>query len=240
MAVGNYATYTNGSSGEEGLLETLSGGTWTPTEAPLPANADPIQPFAYFYVAACPTVGSCIAVGTYSDSDGDGHVGVETLSGGQWTSGEAPLPADATDIDQMTFVYGLACPTTGTCIAVGSYTDAGAGSGGLIETLSGRVWTPTEAPLPESGSGASVDSIACPSSSSCVAVGDFYDTSKGEQGLSETLSGGVWTPTEPPLPATALDLSDLGSLDLPGDWLVSGGGEAISTRPITERVFSRH
>jgi hypothetical protein len=51
-----------------GLLETLSGTTWTPIKAPLPAGAGAVV--AYLNSVACPSTSVCVAVGNYGDSSG--------------------------------------------------------------------------------------------------------------------------------------------------------------------------
>jgi hypothetical protein len=48
-----------------------------------------------------------------------------------------------------------------------------------------------------------LDSVACPSASSCVAAGTYTDSSGDGQGLLLTGSGTSWTATEAPLPAGA-------------------------------------
>jgi len=93
VAVGSYED-TGGDN--RGLIETLSDGTWSAIQAPLPTNAE-------YGVAldavVCPSVGFCVAVGSYqSDETGpdgsDSYEGlIETLSGGTWTAAEAPVPA---------------------------------------------------------------------------------------------------------------------------------------------------
>jgi hypothetical protein len=67
-------------------------------------------------------------------------------------------------------------------------------------------WTAGEAPLPAgaaSNPGVGLGSVACPSASSCVAVGSYFDSSGNYQGLLLTGSGTSWTAAEAPLPAGA-------------------------------------
>jgi hypothetical protein len=194
--------YTDTASIEQGLIETLSGGTWTATEAPVPAKADSTQDVGLNSVS-CPAAGSCVAVGWYADTNDNKQGLIETLSGGAWTATEAPVPANANEYPN-TFPYQVACPAAGSCTAVGGYIDTGAASQGLIETLSGGIWTATEAPLPANADvnpNVNLVSLACPTAGSCTAVGNYDDTSNNELGLIETLSGGIWTPTEVSVPA---------------------------------------
>jgi hypothetical protein len=192
--------YIGDSGGYRGLLETFSGGAWTPAPAPLPADADASQNASLSSVA-CAGPGSCAAAGSYSPNNTNASGGLlETLSGGRWIPAAARLPADA----QVGTVNlpSVACGGPGSCVAVGDYPTVNF-SGGLIETLSGAVWTATAAPAPAGATQVSLTSVACGGPGSCVAVGYYDDGASGQFGLLETLSGGVWTATTAPPPAAA-------------------------------------
>jgi hypothetical protein len=45
--------------------------------------------------------------------------------------------------------------------------------------------------------------MACPSASSCVAIGEYTDTSRHQQGVVVTGSGSSWAAAETPVPAAA-------------------------------------
>jgi hypothetical protein len=57
MACAAVGYYDDTSGIYQGLIETLSGGTWTPTDAPLPANVIAGGNVG-LYSAACPAAGS--------------------------------------------------------------------------------------------------------------------------------------------------------------------------------------
>jgi putative Ig domain-containing protein len=189
------------------LIETLSDGTWRSTEAPPPVDATA----AYLTTLACPTVGSCVAVGSYFTLNGGGGQGfLETLAGGTWSAMVAPLPSDAEPGSQD--LTSVACPASGSCVAVGYDIDPSDHAQDLIEMESGTAWIPTEAPLPDNGAYAEEspggdDFVACPIVGICVLVGNYQDASGGEQGFIESLSDGTWTPTVAPVPANALTSS---------------------------------
>ena len=63
-AIGDY-TDTNGFG--QGMIDTLSGRTWTAAQAPVPANAY-ADPNALFNSVACPAVGSCLITGSFTDA----------------------------------------------------------------------------------------------------------------------------------------------------------------------------
>jgi hypothetical protein len=197
-AVGNCVAagdYTSQNGGHQGLIDTLSGGTWTAMRAPLPADAVAANPVAYLLTIACPAPGTCLAAGRYTGQDGRGRFLTETLSGGAWTPAAAPLPADAAanqkwSESQVTGFTAAACAAAGTCVAAGSYFLTNGTIQGVIDTLSGGTWTATKAPLP---AGAAVakqyiyfDSAVCPATGRCLAVGGYKVQNGSYQALIET------------------------------------------------------
>lgn len=151
------------------LLENLASTTWTPSEAPLPANADLGEP-AYSWVlgVSCPAENSCVATGFYDiqlgipqDVNEEGFI--LTQSGGTWSAMEAPLPVTAgsdhrrthrqrrlvaaATTSTVTSLGNVACGSDGFCNAVG--TDEGTSfmeSGQLsVPSISGV--TPNSGPL---------------------------------------------------------------------------------------------
>jgi hypothetical protein len=88
-------------------------------------------------------------------------------------------------------------------VAVGGETNAG-----WLVTRNGSSWTARKAPLPAgAATGAAANtylsSVACPSSTSCVAVGGYTDAAQHQQGLLLTRSGTSWTAVRAPRPAGA-------------------------------------
>jgi hypothetical protein len=177
----------------------------TSTSPPLPANAG-AGGYASLESVACPSATSCVAVGNYLDSSGIWQGLIETKSGSAWKTTEVTLPSNA-DGDPSVQLTSVACPSVTSCVAVGYYNDS---TSGLLVTGSGTRWTATEAPLPadaQSGQLAYLTSVACPSASSCVAVGGYNGTSSASSELIVTGSAGsgsLWTPTEAPLPLNGL------------------------------------
>ena len=182
VAVGDYSA----SGTLEPLIETLSGGTWVATAGGLlPSGATSGQLLAI----SCVAITSCVAAGTYSDG-GTGHMLVDTLSTGSWSPSSGADPGGATNA----VASGIACFSMTSCLAVGSWTDAGAQNEPLLETLSGGTgsWTASILGAP----GDQLTSLSCPSATSCMAVG----TGSGGSGIVEVLSGTTWARTSLPLP----------------------------------------
>jgi hypothetical protein len=204
LAVGSYF--------ESGLVETLSGGVWTASTAVLaglnpPASA---QPNGNLTAVSCPTVGFCVAAGTYTDSSGLGQGLIET-----WTAGatSAATTAPSTDLsppadyDPSVTLRSLACPAPGSCVAVGSYTANDNGRvyhQGLIESLTGGVWTGSSAPQAglnpvADANDAGLVRVSCWMTTRCVAVGTYIAPYENWQGMIDTLTNGTWSATTAPL-----------------------------------------
>ncbi len=206
-----------------GLVAVLGGGTtasaatasvivWTPTTVPTLGPAAATDPLMSVKSVSCPSTTSCVAVGTFTDASGKVQGLVETLSGTTWTAAAAPLiglsPAAAAD--PSVNLVGVSCPSAGSCVVVGSYNDSSGVAHGLIETLSGAggIWMATTAPVgglsPAAGvipapAGQALVTVSCPVTGTCVAGGNYTDTSADVQGLIESDSGGIWTPTAAPV-----------------------------------------
>ena len=214
-AVGAYSTATAGASiANTGLVETLSGTTWTPASVPLPPDAGPDNR-AFLDSVGCPAAGGCVAVGVNfaynSQGDETSSQGqIATENGSTWTSSEAPLPADAaTASQQFAALVAVSCSGPGACTAVGTYRDKNGNSQGLIDTLANGTWKPARAPLPKGAvashgdtggfPGVELGGVSC-ASGTCAAVGNYRVSNSGsttEKALIETLSDGNASSAKP-------------------------------------------
>ena len=192
-------TYTDSADEQAAFLETGSWNKWTPGDATLPAST-----YAAIQAIACASATSCTAAGYYTDPAGDDQGLLVAGSGTSWTAAEAPLPANAAT-DPEAQLPAVACTSSSSCIAAGDYTDSSGNIWALLVTGSGTSWTAAAAPLPANAASSSQDArlyaIACPSKTSCVAVGTYTDSSGDTQGLLVSMSRTKWTPTEAPVPA---------------------------------------
>jgi len=175
--------YVNTSNQEAGLIETLTDGTWTPAAVPGPADG--------LTSVACPASGSCVAVG-------DGFSA--TLSGGSWQSGALPTAGLSPAGQSVYSVNAISCPAVGSCAAFGEYADTSGLEHGYIARLADGTWTARTAPTsglkpppnpsanptqPPYAQSINSGGIACPTASSCVAVGYYIDTASAFHGLIE-------------------------------------------------------
>jgi hypothetical protein len=198
--------YLDASGGEDPLLLTGSGKSWTVAQAPLPADA--VSPaYASLSAVSCASASFCTAVGHYADMSGGQDALLLTWSGGSWTGTRAPLPADSASPAGAS-LYAVSCPSASFCVAGGTYMAGDRAS--LLLTWSGGSWT---AGQPFTGYQGEVNGLSCPSVSFCKAVGDYL----APNGLSWnyrpevlTWSGSSWTEAAGPVPAGAIEVSLFG------------------------------
>jgi hypothetical protein len=191
-AVG-FSSTTGGAS--RTLAERWNGSTWAIQSTPNPGTQ-----FSSLAGIACTSATACTAVGA-----ADGGSGTLTLAehwdGTAWSVQPTPAPVGA----QTSSLSRVSCPAPAMCTAVGSYFPAGGGvTRTLAERWNGTTWMiqPTVDPA---GSSSTLLGVACPSSTSCFAVGDSADTTGAHLALAERWNGISWTrlPT-PATPSTAI------------------------------------
>jgi hypothetical protein len=207
-----------------GLIEQQNGTSWTQTEAPQPSDSGTgtnqglwlgSEQCGYDLpcrAVSCPSTTSCVAVGSYWDTNGYTEPVVETYANGSWTAAKAPLPADAAgDTPSPTtngYLFSVSCASTTSCVAVGGYRNTSNDFNGYIATLSGSTWSAVSAPLPAGGVTTTsqnpppLTGVSCASASFCAASG-LYRTSGGVRPLLEVLSNGSWNAVAAPMPADA-------------------------------------
>jgi hypothetical protein len=155
--------YGANSSQQWPVALTVSGRRWTTVKLPLPDNAATIGAFGLNSIW-CQSSVACVATGYY-----DGVVSgtlepfAETLSHGKWSAAAMPSPPAP---DQETLLNGVSCTLVTSCVAVGSFDGTP-----LVETLSGTTWSASVLAMPPADTNVLLQSVACPSSVSCVAVG---------------------------------------------------------------------
>jgi hypothetical protein len=196
VAVG---AYRNTSNDYNGYIATLSGSTWSAISAPLPA--DGVMTTSQFPPPltgiSCASTSFCVASGVYRNSSGPRPL-LEVLSNGSWSAVAAPMPSDVGASGTM-FLSQVVCPTTTACTAAGLYRDNIGHNRSLIDSWNGSTWSAPNVPAPAGVIDASLGAISCPTPTFCVAVGQDYDGTS-DFGEIVTLSGGVWTAAQTPLP----------------------------------------
>ena len=170
-----------GTSGDPGSATTLAeqwnGKRWTIVTTPDPGTGgDQLNG------VTCLSTTDCVAVG----GTASGLTLVESWDGTSWSVSPSPTP------EAGGLLNSVSCSGASSCAAVGAQSTSPAAT--LGEEWNGTAWsivtTPTEATYPSS-----LTSVSCPSSTYCVAVGDYfiYGDSEDYGALSDTWNGTTWT-----------------------------------------------
>ena len=219
------------------LVETYSEGGWTASVAPTPEDANTNRWFGAFYSVSCPADGQCAAVGQYlawvpSLQGAVDSALLDNLSNGSWSSTEGAVPGglEPGSVDDDS----VSCPSTTSCSSAGFFD--GDTSVGLLWQWGPSGWDMIELPLPPeylTTANLIVDSISCADAEDCVAVGWYMDSNYADHALILTMTGGIWTVSDAPLPSNSIPPGSPGirnpslrllSVDCPQvDYCVAGG-----------------
>lgn len=195
----------------EPMVAVQSHGRWSrgiPLQ--LPANAA-AQPYAQVSGLACHSAGNCVAVGNYQyGRSGSVQAFIAIESRGRWARAFTPRPpanAASPSSDQL---QAVACTSTGSCDAVGTYQD----SAGNAQTMavakppSGPWGQATEIASPPNAAAnpdALMTGIACTAPGSCVAVGNYSVSASQFAAMGAVEVRGAWHPaTQIALPRGAI------------------------------------
>ena len=149
---------------------------------------------------SCPTPDDCIAVGFYIPArftmQAPTYPLIEEYDGQTWKVVTSP------GVGPNSVLESVSCPNASSCTAVGyETTNLGQNPGDsfFIENFDGQSWTVTPTSSP-GGTNSELDSVSCPSTASCVAVGNIAPKSDTTTTLPliEALEAGKWTATTTP------------------------------------------
>ena len=196
---------------QHGVIETLSGGHWTPQDAPVPVDAASGGGFGSLLQSVdCTATHACVAAGSYQGTSGSGgQFGLlDTEVNGTWSAQAAPQPSAAA-ASQQVYLSDVSCSSLGPCAATGSYQLGGfppMTATFLLQQSTSGSWSAEDTPMPpDAATGTSafseLNGISC--AASCEAVGQVGLASNAYVGLLEQLSNGSWTPSVAPLPSNA-------------------------------------
>jgi hypothetical protein len=196
MAVGSFETMQTTVS----FAERWNGTRWTILSTPNHGET-------HDTAVSCTSPRSCTAVGyAITRSTGTDHTVVQEWDGAAWT---APAGAMTAGTDAASFA-GVSCGTT-SCVAVGSQVSGTGGRTTLAARRSGTTWTVEPAPAGPRALASLLTSVACPSATTCVAVGDGQRGGNTDLALTEVWHPNQWTLTAVHNPRGAED-NNLGSV----------------------------
>ncbi|MFZ1062814.1 MAG: hypothetical protein WAN30_05010 [Acidimicrobiales bacterium] len=225
-----------------GLLLNEVDGVWRdPSNVVPPGNADVSYGVSIDDVS-CGAPGSCSAVGTYADAAQNELSFVVNEVDGVWQKAvEVTLPANAIKSSQISDLHSIACSSSGSCSAVGTYL-ATAGANSIEEPLAvtetaGHWGNASEVTLPAGTNYnpfAELNQVACASAGNCAAAGSYIDQNDVTHALVVNQIAGVWrvgTSLAPPANAssfTGANVSEIscaraGDCAAVGTYIVSGG-----------------
>ncbi|HTL86869.1 MAG TPA: hypothetical protein VL856_16920 [Acidimicrobiia bacterium] len=186
FAVGHTGT------GEKTLVERWTGSSWAKQTSPTPSGALSTD----LYGVSCVSASSCMAVGTYTNSSGDGKTLALRWNGTSWAKVTTPNPTGTTDAQ----LFAVSCSSTTPCRAVGTY-KSGSDFKTLAQKWNGSTWTTVSSPNPSGSDDSELFSIACTSSTSCRSVG-FGHVGGVWKTLAEKWNGTSWAKVTSPNPST--------------------------------------
>lgn len=176
------------------LAERWNGRTWV-------IQRTPSRAFSELTGVSCSSTDACTAVGDYTTRTGRGVPLAERWNGRRWVI--QPTPGPATSGGESIF-YGVSCPSSRACIAVGYYRSFVAGHTGsfpLVERWNGHRWAIQSTPNPAGSEFDILNAVSCSSPRACTAVGSYAtNASSIATALVERWNGQGWALQRTPSP----------------------------------------
>jgi hypothetical protein len=129
-------------------------------------------------------------------------------------------------------LYGVACASATACVAVGGRSPTSTGPGAsLAEKWNGTTWSVVTSPDPTGSTGARLAGVTCTSAKNCVAVGQYYTTSRTTLPAAEKWNGTKWSVITPAAPsgATAAELEAVACTSATNCWAAGVNSDATLT-----------
>lgn len=213
VATGMYEAATGA---DQGLVETMSGSAWSAAAAALPVEPGAPTGHSYLEAVSCAAASACVAVGWYRDSLAT-YALVDELSATGWSALSLAQSATA-PLDPRSYLVSVACPASGTCVAVGFANEATGGTAPLVVQIAGGQASGSLLAPPSAQLGAAttnhLQAVACAEPGTCTAVGTYRDQGGTTTALAAVFSGGGWSAVAVPLPSnTASTILVQASLD---------------------------
>jgi len=186
-ASGCDAVGSNSNSEDEivGLVERWNGSGWEVQSTPKSEGAkeDNLES------VACRSASECEATG-YAEVAGGKHVTLaERWNGTAWSVQSTP-----TNEGDDSNLVSVSCASASECVAGGVYLPTAGKKVALAELWNGKEWKiETTATLPEEDKNGRFESVSCPASKDCIAVGSVVTTVYGLVPLIESWNGSKWT-----------------------------------------------
>lgn len=175
------------------LAEHWNGTEWQIRSTPEPAGALN----SLLEGVSCASAAKCTAVGYYESSSGVTLGFAEQWDGTQWVLQSTPNPAGA----KATYPAAVSCTSSVRCTMVGSYENSSGVELPFAAGWDGKEWALQTMPSPAGGKGVEPRGVSCATSTACLAVGRYENSSGAGQILSERWNGTEWSIQTAPTPA---------------------------------------
>jgi len=167
-------------------LPSAAAAVWSAQLVPKPPGAKALD----LSDVSCTSLTNCMAVGAYSTSGGDRPL-VESWNGLRWSIRPVPGPPSSGS-QSGTDLNGVSCATPTACLAVGTYLASRDDSiHPLTERWNGLTWS-----IQSINTFGGLIGVSCPSTSSCMAVGNLAMQWNGRTWSTERVkSAPLFSPT---------------------------------------------
>ena len=134
---------------------------------------------------SCSATKACTGVGDSVNASGTSVTLAERWNGATWTIQPTPTPGGEGSLG------GVSCARRApACMAVGSSASGSSGAqAALALDWTGGTWTSEPVPVPAGAESSALSGVSCTSSSACMAVGDYVDSSGRETPFSKEWNG---------------------------------------------------
>jgi hypothetical protein len=212
-------------SAQQALIRAWNGTSWTVVPVTNPAGATSTT----LEGVRCQSPTNCFVVGSYKVGSTVNPL-IEQFNGTSWTVMTVQKPAGALDID----LNSVACPSPTSCFAAGSYQTINA-QVTLIEHWTGTNWTVQASPNGTGSFQSQFSGLACPSVSSCFAVGE-YNTSSAQKTLVDHYNGTSWTLVTSPNPGSFASLTGIACPSTTFCMAVGGSSTSSADKTLAEKM----
>lgn len=171
-------------SGGKTLSEVWNGSSWTAESTPNPPGAGISQ----LAGVSCTSAGACTAAGYYHRRGSGYRALIERQNRTKWAVEASSDPAGTSDVR----LSGVSCLSAAKCTAVGHYATKHTYKT-LAEVWNGSRWAIGSTPNPTGGTDVELNGVSCASSTDCIAVGDYYNSSDTQLTFAEFWNGSRWT-----------------------------------------------
>jgi hypothetical protein len=195
------------------LVEGWNGAEWKSQSTPRPTGAT----YGWLYGVSCVSSTACTTVGFYGNSSSTYFTLAERWNGTEWLIQTTPSKSGGSASGGESKLVGVSCSSSTACTAVGyycapegtecSYRNTGGSATPLAERWNGTEWSVQTIPSPTGAKSSNLYSVSCVSSTECVAVGSYTNSSSVVVPLAERWNGTEWAIQTAPIPTGAKESS---------------------------------